>query len=257
MGVKLSYVATIDTKQLKSQLKDGEKSLLGFNDVAEKAGETLDNMLDGDILKNLKSMGIEVGKTGAELKKALKDADNFVSGMEDGLKIVVAEHAKLLAEINKMPEGNARNQLLEEYRNEAVEIEKVSNQITQYKEFLSNVKDESKSLSVKLKEVTDEMKVLYDRGEQNSARYQELTQKASEYKEAQDAVNKQVQIASGPQGFNGLINTLTFAAGGFSAVQGAMGLFGGESEDLNKIMLKVQSSLALVVGKKKKKKQVS
>ena len=256
-GGEVEFVFTGNTDQLKEKFKDTEKGLLGLTDIAEKAGETLDNMIDGDILKNLKSMGIEVGKTGAELKKALKDADEFVSGMESGLKIVIAEHAKLLSEINKMPEGNARNQLLEEYRNEAVEIEKVSNQITQYKEFLSNVKDESKSLSVKLKEVTDEMKVLYDRGEQNSARYQELTQKASEYKEAQDAVNKQVQIASGPQGFNGLINTLTFAAGGFSAAQGAMGLFGGESEDLNKIMLKVQSSLALVVGLQEIQKQVS
>ncbi len=256
-GGEVEFVFTGNTDQLKEKFKDTEKGLLGLTDIAEKAGEALDNMIDGDILKNLKSMGIEVGKTGAELKKALKDADEFVSGMESGLKIVIAEHAKLLSEINKMPEGNARNQLLEEYRNEAVEIEKVSNQITQYKEFLSNVKDESKSLSVKLKEVTDEMKVLYDRGEQNSARYQELTQKASEYKEAQDAVNKQVQIASGPQGFNGLINTLTFAAGGFSAVQGAIGLFGGESEDLNKIMLKVQSSLALVVGLQEIQKQVS
>ena len=256
-GGEVEFVFTGNTDQLNEKFKDTEKGLLGLTDIAEKAGETLDNMIDGDILKNLKSMGIEVGKTGAELKKALKDADEFVSGMESGLKIVIAEHAKLLSEINKMPEGNARNQLLEEYRNEAVEIEKVSNQITQYKEFLSNVKDESKSLSVKLKEVTDEMKVLYDRGEQNSVRYQELTQKASEYKEAQDAVNKQVQIASGPQGFNGLINTLTFAAGGFSAVQGAIGLFGGESEDLNKIMLKVQSSLALVVGLQEIQKQVS
>ena len=256
-GGEVEFVFTGNTDQLKEKFKDTEKGLLGLTDIAEKAGESLDNMIDGDILKNLKSMGIEVGKTGAELKKALKDADNFVSGMESGLKIVVAEHAKLLAEINKMPEGNARNQLLEEYRNEAVEIEKVSNQITQYKEFLSNVKDESKSLSIKLKEVTDEMKVLYDRGEQNSVRYQELAQKASEYKESQDAVNKQVQIASGPQGFNGLINTLTFAAGGFSAVQGAIGLFGGESEDLNKIMLKVQSSLALVVGLQEIQKQVS
>lgn len=256
-GGEVEFVFTGNTDQLKEKFKDTEKGLLGLTDIAEKAGETLDNMIDGDILKNLKSMGIEVGKTGAELKKALKDADEFVSGMESGLKIVIAEHAKLLSEINKMPEGNARNQLLEEYRNEAVEIEKVSNQITQYKEFLSNVKNESKSLTVKLKEVTDEMKVLYDRGEQNSARYQELTQKASEYKEAQDAVNKQVQIASGPQGFNGLINTLTFAAGGFSAVQGAIGLFGGESEDLNKIMLKVQSSLALVIGLQEIQKQLS
>lgn len=256
-GGEISYVATIDTKQLKSQLKDGEKSLLGFNDVAEKAGETLDNMIDGDILKNLKSMGIEVGKTGAELKKALKDADEFVSGMESGLKIVIAEHAKLLSEINKMPEGNARNQLLEEYRNEAVEIEKVSNQITQYKEFLSNVKDESKSLTVKLKEVTDEMKVLYDRGEQNSVRYQELKEKAVEYKEALSVVNNEIKIASGPQGFNGLINLLTFSAGAFSTVQGAVGLFGTESEDLNKIMLRVQSSLALVIGLQEIQKQLS
>lgn len=256
-GGEISYVATIDTKQLKSQLKDGEKSLLGFNDIAEKAGETLDNMIDGDILKNLKSMGIEVGKTGAELKKALKDADEFVSGMESGLKIVIAEHAKLLSEINKMPEGNARNQLLEEYRNEAVEIEKVSNQITQYKEFLSNVKDESKSLTVKLKEVTDEMKVLYDRGEQNSARYQELKEKAVEYKEALSVVNNEIKIASGPQGFNGLINLLTFSAGAFSTVQGAVGLFGTESEDLNKIMLRVQSSLALVIGLQEIQKQLS
>ena len=256
-GGELSYVISVDTKQLKTQLKDGEKTLMGFNDVAEKAGESLDKMVDGNILKNLKSMGIEIGKTGSELKKALKDADEFVGGMESGLKIVVAEHAKLLAEINKMPEGGARNQLLEEYRAEGVEIKKVSQQITQYKEFLSSVKEESKSLTSKLKEVTNEMKVLSNRGEENSQRYQELTQKAAEYRDVQDAVNKQVQIASDPQGLNGLISTLTFAAGGFSAVQGAMGLFGGESEDLNKIMLKVQSSLALVVGLQEIQKQVS
>ena len=40
-GGEISYVATIDTKQLKSQLKDGEKSLLGFNDVAEKQEKRL------------------------------------------------------------------------------------------------------------------------------------------------------------------------------------------------------------------------
>lgn len=256
-GGEVEFVFTGNTDQLKEKFKDTEKGLLGLTDIAEKAGETLDNMIDGDILKNLKSMGIEVGKTGAELKKALKDADEFVSGMESGLKIVIAEHAKLLSEINKMPEGNARNQLLEEYRNEAVEIEKVSNQITQYKEFLSNVKDESKSLSVKLKEVTDEMKVLYDRGEQNSARYQELKEKAVEYKEALSVVNNEIKIASGPQGFNGLINLLTFSAGAFSTVQGAVGLFGTESEDLNKIMLRVQSSLALVIGLQEIQKQVS
>jgi len=244
----VEFVFTGNTDQLKEKFKDTEKGLLGLTDIAEKAGETLDNMIDGDILKNLKSMGIEVGKTGAELKKALKDADNFVSGMEDGLKIVVAEHAKLLAEINKMPEGNARNQLLEEYRNEAVEIEKVSNQITQYKEFLSNVKDESKSLSVKLKEVTDEMKVLYDRGEQNSDRYQELAEKASEYQKANEAVNKSLKALKDNAGLTALVETMGLASGAFSTYQGIVALVGSKNEDLEKIMIRLQSAIAVTVG---------
>ena len=257
-GGELSYVITVDTKQLKTQLKDGEKTLMGFNDVAEKAGESLDKMVDGNILNNLKSMGIEIGKTGAEINKAFKDADIVISQMEMGLQAVIAENEKLKNSIEKsISSDRSKDVAREEYRLTAVEIEKTSQTIEKLKQFIEQAREESKTFSERLRDVTNEMKVLYDRGEENSQRYQELTQKAAEYKTAQDAVNKQVQIASGPQGFNGLINTLTFAAGGFSAAQGAMGLFGGESEDLNKIMLKVQSSLALVVGLQEIQKQVS
>jgi hypothetical protein len=38
------------------------------------------------------------------------------------------------------------------------------------------------------------------------------------------------------------------AAAGFSALQGAMGLFGSESKDVEKLMLKVQSAMALQQG---------
>lgn len=257
-GGELSYVLTVDTKQLKPQLKDAEGNLMGFSQIAEKAGESLDKMVDGNILNNLKSMGIEVGKTGAEINKAFKDADIVISQMEMGLQAVIAENEKLKNSIEKsISSDRSKDVAREEYRLTAVEIEKTSQTIEKLKQFIEQAREESKTFSERLRDVTDEMKVLYDRGEENSQRYQELTQKAAEYKEAQDAVNKQVQIASGPQGFNGLINTLTFAAGGFSAVQGAIGLFGGESEDLNKIMLKVQSSLALVVGLQEIQKQVS
>lgn len=48
--------------------------------------------------------------------------------------------------------------------------------------------------------------------------------------------------------FNALSKSITGIASGFSAVQGAMGLIGSESEDVQKTLLKVQSALALSQG---------
>lgn len=48
--------------------------------------------------------------------------------------------------------------------------------------------------------------------------------------------------------FNALSKSITGLASGFSAVQGAMGLIGSESEDVQKTLLKVQSALALSQG---------
>jgi hypothetical protein len=48
--------------------------------------------------------------------------------------------------------------------------------------------------------------------------------------------------------FQALAGTLTAVAGGYSAIQGAVGLLGGESKELEKQLLKVQSALALSQG---------
>ena len=48
--------------------------------------------------------------------------------------------------------------------------------------------------------------------------------------------------------FQAFSGALSAVAGGFAAVQGAIGLFGGESKELEKQLLKVQSALALSQG---------
>ena len=50
------------------------------------------------------------------------------------------------------------------------------------------------------------------------------------------------------QKFKAFSGSLQAVAGGFAAVQGALGLVGVESEDLQKQLLKVQSALALSEG---------
>jgi hypothetical protein len=72
-------------------------------------------------------------------------------------------------------------------------------------------------------------------------RVAELKDKISEARETADLFDpgKKFQV------FAGAINAV---AGGFSAVQGALGIVGAESEELQKSLLKVQSALALSQG---------
>ena len=60
---------------------------------------------------------------------------------------------------------------------------------------------------------------------------------------------KQLTDAFNPDAkFKALTASMSGALNGFQAVQGAMGLFGTESEDVEKMLLKVQSAMALAQG---------
>ena len=110
------------------------------------------------------------------------------------------------------------------------------------------IKDNTKSLKAQLKEAQAEVQTLADKygatSEQavNAAkRAAELKDKIGDAKSLTDAFNPDAK-------FKALTSSLSGVAGGFSAVTGAMGLVGAESENLQKMMLKVQSAMALSQG---------
>ena len=69
----------------------------------------------------------------------------------------------------------------------------------------------------------------------------ELADKIGDAKALTDAFNPDAK-------FKALTASLSGVASGFAAVQGAMGLFGAESESVEKTLLKVQSAMALASG---------
>lgn len=69
----------------------------------------------------------------------------------------------------------------------------------------------------------------------------ELRDRISDAKAMTDAFNPDAK-------FKALTASLSGVAGGFAAVQGAMGLLGGESQDVQKMLLKVQSAMAISQG---------
>lgn len=80
-------------------------------------------------------------------------------------------------------------------------------------------------------------------------RVQELRKQIGKLKDSiQDSAEATQNFAKGAGAFPAISKTIQGVAGGFAAVQGAIGLLGVESKEVEKQLLKVQSALALSQG---------
>jgi hypothetical protein len=110
------------------------------------------------------------------------------------------------------------------------------------------VKDNSKTLKQQYKEAVLEVQKLADAFGATSIEVQNASKRAAELKDQIEDVNDAIQAQKGEGAFIALGKSLSTVASGFSAVEGAMGLVGAESEDVQKAMLRVQSAMALAQG---------
>jgi hypothetical protein len=110
------------------------------------------------------------------------------------------------------------------------------------------IQDNSKTLKQQYKEAVLEVQKLADAFGATSIEVQNASKRAAELKDQIEDVNDAIQAQKGEGTFIALGKSLSSVASGFSAVEGAMGLVGAESEDVQKAMLRVQSAMALAQG---------
>ena len=101
-----------------------------------------------------------------------------------------------------------------------------------------------KGLKTELRELTKELGTL----EQGSEAFNNAAKRAGQLKEQIRGVNDAIENADPEKKFAPFARTVQGLAGGFAAAQGAMALFGGESKDLEKTLIKVQGAMALSQG---------
>jgi hypothetical protein len=104
------------------------------------------------------------------------------------------------------------------------------------------------TLKDQLKQAQDEVVILSNKFGANSVQAIEAAKRAAGIKDTIQDANKLIETFNPDEKFKALTASLSGVAGGFAAVQGAMGLFGSESKDLEKTLVKVQSALALTQG---------
>jgi uncharacterized phage infection (PIP) family protein YhgE len=119
-----------------------------------------------------------------------------------------------------------------------IKIEVDGSQVTKS---VGNVRKEIKEATIALQQAQQHFGDYSQEAVTAAKRVAELRDRVSEASETAKLFDPGAKFAA----FSGAINAV---AGGFAAVQGALGLVGVESEDLQKQLLKVQSALALSEG---------
>ena len=105
------------------------------------------------------------------------------------------------------------------------------------------------SLRTQLRNVREELALLEANGQRGTEAFKKLQQEAGRLTDAIGDATTQARIFSHDnRGLQGMISGLSGVVGAFSAAQGAVALFAGENEDLQKVMLKVQSLMSITIG---------
>ena len=104
------------------------------------------------------------------------------------------------------------------------------------------------SLKKQMREAQAEVIALSDKFGATSKEAVNAAKKAAELRDRIGDAKALTDAFNPDQKFKALTSSLAGVAGGFGAVQGAMALFGKESEDVQKTLLKVQSAMAISQG---------
>lgn len=250
-GGGLSFTSDMDNAQLEAAIQETLRRVQGLSDGMVGVGDTVD--------KTVAEIGTMLGKIGEECEKQetaiWKLEDEFealkqLSSQEWEKNGWSAEY-KALKEKQKAIQGEiaTRKQLLNELRNQSSELDDARDaMLAEQKAVEENAKSQT-SLRTRLRELKMEMVEMEAAGQRNTARYREVRAEVAALTDAWGDAQAQANIlANDDAGFAGVMSGLTGLTGGFSAVAGMAGLFGEESENLQQIMLKTQSIMAVTNG---------
>ncbi len=219
----MDFEAGMNNDKFIKAIDEAEKRVKGFSSSTVAEGEKIDDAF----------------KITAENIKIQKDV---IAGLESQLN-------NLNIEISKLSPGKAQAELKQQAAEVSAELKAEKDALKVLEAQVETTETAHVSLRTQLRMMREELIEMEAAGLRGTDAYQELQKKAGDLKDAMgDAQAQMSAMANDEKGFQGVVSALSGVAGGFSALQGAIGLVSGESENLNKIMLKVQSLMAITIG---------
>ena len=143
----------------------------------------------------------------------------------------------------------ARKEAIKEAEKTADELLLVEKRLKEEASAVVESEGKSTSLKSRLRELTMQLAELEMQGLANTQEFRDLQNEAAVLQDQLGDTRQQVQILSNDEaGFQGMLSVMSGVSGGFTALTGAMSLFGEENEDLQKVMARLQSVMAITMG---------
>lgn len=260
-GGKLDFTATLDNSQIVAAIEETIKRVQGLSDGTASAGEIMQEAFDGmedsvvNAVKNIQSaINANTAKIQEHAAKIIDLGNEYAAAMSSGDTALANEKEQLVNALLKEQDALVKENAELEERKAVIAENTVK--LRETREEMTKNSDAQATLRQRIKEVKDEMAALVLQSQQegvqldeNTGRYAELRDELGQLSDVQADLAQQAKILSNDEArIAGVINGLSGLMGGFSAVTGAVSLFAGENENLQKVMTKLQSVMAITIG---------
>lgn len=253
-GGGLSFEISGTNKQLLSVLNESKKAIQEFQGAAVLGGKEMDGAFNRaaqaidkafaniDVIVDTNKAAIreledEYKRLGVEASKALS------AGNKEEATALQAKQAQIREEIN------LRQQVIDETGKQADALLREEQQLKKAQQAAEQNANAHTSLRMQLRNVREQLAQMEEAGLRGTDTFKKLQQEAGRLANAIGDAQTQARIFSHDNaGLQGMIAGLSGVAGAFSAAQGAVALFAGENENLQKIMLKVQALMSITMG---------
>lgn len=253
-GGGLSFEISGSNDKLLSVLNESKKAIQNFSTAAVSGGKGIDRAFENaaaaiekgfaDIDRIVDTNKASLAKLQEEYKRLSSEAAKAFSEARDADYRRYIEAAK-----NIQSEITLREKLINEAQASADQLLQEEKALKKQKETAEKNVSTQISLRTQLRNVREELALLEANGQRGTEAFKKLQQEAGRLTDAIGDVTTQARIFSHDnRGLQGMISGLSGVVGAFSAAQGAVALFAGENEDLQKVMLKVQSLMSITIG---------
>lgn len=253
-GGGLSFEISGSNDKLLSVLNESKKAIQNFSTAAVSGGKGIDRAFENaaaaiekgfaDIDRIVDTNKASLAKLQEEYKRLSPEAAKAFSEARDADYRRYIEAAK-----NIQSEITLREKLINEAKASADQLLQEEKALKKQKETAEKNVSTQISLRTQLRNVREELALLEANGQRGTEAFKKLQQEAGRLTDAIGDATTQARIFSHDnRGLQGMISGLSGVVGAFSAAQGAVALFAGENEDLQKVMLKVQSLMSITIG---------
>lgn len=265
----LYFSARIDTSRLQSDAEKASNILSNIDKQASQEGNRIKELLSNVPVVNI-DIATNAPTTLSAVAAAFDEIDRVTDTNKAAIRELSSEYERLSAKKNVVAKTGTKDEY-NAIKNETVAIReninlrqkvneqaavladdllKVEQKLQKEAEATQKASEKTQSLRTQIKALSMQMaEFIANGGDEKSAEYVKMTQELGRLMDIRGDIAKQGSVFANDEAqIAGVIKGIGGLTGAFTAAQGAMSLFVGENENLQKVMLKVQSLMSITMG---------